>query len=97
MAKYQYEHPEATTKKDMFKRQLGSRMFKRDLGNRLVGKRTSDDVTEMNVEEFMHLPQVVERSLNRRERRSGMPPQIQMPTIRITRGDNQMADYFGRM
>ena len=82
MARYQYGNQEATTKRDLFKRQLGNRFFKKDLGNRLVGKRTSDDVAATDVlNRIRVLPQVDERSISRRERRSGLPPQVQMPTI----------------
>ena len=65
--------------------------------NRSIDRRSIYDFTKLNDHDLKCLQLGFSTLVKRKERRSGVPASVQIPSIRITRSDNQMADYFGRM
>ena len=87
------------------------RYLKEHRGNGLIRSQIADDLSDLNYQQPKSLQDVIADIMKRRKmtfsrlRRNRVPSSVQIPSIRITRGgstritrgDNQMADYFGRM
>ena len=87
------------------------RYLKEHRGNGLIRNQVADEFSDLNYQQPKSLQDVIADIIKRRKmtfsrlRRNGVPSSVQIPSIRITRGgstritrgDNQMADYFGRM
>ena len=87
------------------------RYLKEHHGNGLIRKQVADEFSSLSYQPLKSLLDVIDDVMKRRKmtfsrlRRNGVPSSVQIPSIRITRGgstritrgDNQMADYFGRM
>ena len=90
---------------------LVKKYLKEHRGNGLIRNQVADEFSDLNYQQAKSLQDVIADMMKRRKmtfsrlRRNGVPSSVQIPSIRITRGgstritrgDNQMADYFGRM